>query len=540
MPRPRTSCWAHRGAATLSEVSFDNGLANAENLDSIEPPDFEARAGGRPELSLARLKQLGLPVDGDATGAPRGCVESLEPTMGDPRFIAVLPDGDAEPYWVDRRTMRPARTPQSSVASEQDVVRVADLADRAQLALGEPVRLYFAFLGNRAHCTRVERVHAELCFTATTYRRVAPFIGDRSTLSPLSVDALDRALRVEEDRGDEHRVRRIFARAYRKVDIHHTPWKRGSRGRLGALQRLARVTRDVTLALTDARRFRFALAESITGHDAEELTQLDRPDLIEALRRRMGMVVSALVLLERSRLATLSLLPLLEGVAGNLERDVFLALAAPSYPAERVAIDHKLLALAASCVQAEGKLMRPRSGPALADWERTLRTLRHVRCLGMDVRPASIGADDDHLLYALHEVRARHDEAREPRRRNAQQALLFRSLRGKLGPVGGGPVAAAVPLLLRLAQAKGGVAEGLSAALLRLRAAALEAGRRLSDEGTLEGHDDTLYMSLEETEQALEGELGAYAARARLRREDDRRWRNFEAPRLIAARSRGA
>jgi len=522
----------------LSELSPERDTSRAANRDSKEPPLALGTPRARAELSLDRLRQLGLPVDAGASGAPKGRVSSLEPSMGDPRFVSVLPEGDRAPYWIDRRTMRPARTPDSCSASEQDVVRAADLADRVQLALGEPVLLHFAFAANKAHVTHVQRAQAELHFTPTSYRCVAPFIGDRSTLSPLSVDALDRALRVEEDRGDEHRVRRIFARAYRKVDAHHTPWSRGSSGRLGAAQRLARVTRDVALAFADARRFRYALTESSTRHDAQDLGQLDRPDLIEALRSRMGMVVSALVLLERSRLATLSLLPALDQLTQQVPRDVFLALAAPAYPAERAAIDARLLTLARACEDASGELVRPHAGSALVAWDRTLRTLHHVRSLGMDVRAAAIGADDEQLMYALHEVRARHAEDRERRRSNAQRTLAWRSLGGRLGPLGLGPVAAAIPLLLQLAQAKGGVAEGLSAALLRLRAAALEAGTRLANDGMLERNDDTLYMTLEETEQALEGELGAYAAQARLRREDDRRWRNFAAPRLIIGRDR--
>lgn len=528
-----------QGGATLSEPRPERGSSRLEDCESSGAlASFATRPGQREPLSLIRLKQLGLPVDATASGAPTGRVSSLEPSMGDPRFISVLPDGDREPFWIDRRTMRAARTPTTSLASEQDVVRAADLADRVQLALGEPVLLRFAFAANRVQATHVERARAQMSFTPSTYRCVAPFIGDRSTLSPLSVDALDRALRVEEDRGDEHRVRRIFARAYRKVDAHHTPWSRGSRGRLGAAQRLLRVSRDVTLCLADARRFRFALAESITRHDAQELGLLDRQDLIEALRRRMSMVVSALVLLERSRMATLSLLPLLEQLAGKVERDVFLALAAPAYPEERAAIDRKLLQLTASCALPSGQIERPRSGSALVEWDRTLRTLRHVRSLGMDVRSAAMGANDEQLLYALHEVRARHAKDGEQRRTSAQRSLTLSALHGRLGPLGVGPIAAAIPLLLRLAQAKGGVAEGLSAALLRLRAAALEAGNRLFNDGMLERNDDPLYMSLEEIEQALEGELGAYAARARLRREDDRRWRNFRAPRVIGGRNR--
>jgi hypothetical protein len=491
----------------------------------------------RPQApSLDQLRRLGLPVDARAAGAPTGRVYSLEPSSGDPRFVAVLPDGEPEAFWVDRRTMRSARCPPTSLVHEADVVRAADLADRAQLALGQPVCVRFAFQGDKAQITGLEPLTPHVAFTAVSYRRVAPFIGDTSTLSPLSVDALDRALRVEEDRGDEHRVRRIFGRAYRKVDAHHTPWSRRSRGRLATLQRTTRLTRDVALALADARRFRVALAENMADQEARPLAERDQHDLIESLRGRMGLVVSALVLLERSRMASLALLLPLSQLCDEVPRASFSALAAPINTAERQAIDHKLLALASATRGVAGLPEKPHSPALREEWDRVRRTLRHVRSLGMDVRGAPIGSDDEQLLWALHEAEARHARELLGAREQAQKALVTHALRGNVGPLGTAPVFGIAGLLTRLAEAKGFVAEGLSAALLRLRAAALEAGHRLANAGTLERPDDTLYMTLEEIEQALEGELGAYAARARLRREDDRRWRNFDAPRLILAR----
>jgi hypothetical protein len=212
-------------------------------------------------------------------------------------------------------------------------------------------------------------------------------------------------------------------------------------------------------------------------------------------------------------------------------------LAAPIYAPERAAIDAKLRSLIARCTDGEGRLVKPREGDARTEWERLRRTLRHVRSLGMDVRAAAIGSDDEQLLVAMSEVRARYEQEPEALRARALAALNAEVLRGPLGPLGLPSALAVAGMLKRLSEAKGRVAEGLSSALLSLRAAALEAGRRLADDGMLERPDDTLYMTLEETEQALEGELGAYAARARLRREDDRRWRHFDAPILIAARA---
>jgi hypothetical protein len=508
----------------------------SEEAEWLETSQAMSQLVSAERPSLDQLRRLGLPVDPHASGAPTGRVYSLEPSSGDPRFVAVLPDGEREAFWVDRRTMRTARFPGSSQVHEADVVRAADLADRAQLALGQPLCLLFAFQGDKAHITGLEPLLPNVAFTALSYRRVAPFVGDSSTLSPLSVDALDRALRVEEDRGDEHRVRRIFGRAYRKVDAHHTPWSRRGRGRLAILQRTTRLTRDVALALADARRFRVALAENMGEHEAKTLAQRDQHDLIESLRARMGLVVSALVLLERSRMASLALLPPLAQLCDEVPRASFSALAAPIHTPERQAIDQKLLGLADATRGAEGRPEKPRSPALREEWDRVRRSLGHVRSLGMDVRGAPIGSDDEQLLWALYEVEARHARQLSGAREQAQKALVAHALRGNVGPLGTAPVFGIAGLLTRLAEAKGFVAEGLSAALLRLRAAALEAGHRLASAGILERPDDTLYMTLEEIEQALEGELGAYAARARLRREDDRRWRNFDAPRLIMAR----
>ena len=73
--------------------------------------------------------------------------------------------------------------------------------------------------------------------------------------------------------------------------------------------------------------------------------------------------------------------------------------------------------------------------------------------------------------------------------------------------------------------------------MLRLREAAVEVGARLVDQAVLEEAEDALYLSLDELEEALRGEPGAYAARVRLRREDDLRWAAFDAPRRVGPRS---
>jgi len=193
------------------------------------------------------------------------------------------------------------------------------------------------------------------------------------------------------------------------------------------------------------------------------------------------------------------------------------------------------LAMAVHCRTVDGQLGLPPSVQA-GEWSKLRRTLKHVRILGMDVRPEPMGESDTSLLQAIEEVVARDQAASEAKRREAELALLSLSLRGPLGPLAAPAVSVQLLLLRRLAKAKGSVAEGLSAALLRLRSLALEAGARLSAQGVIDAADDTFYMPLDEIEQALSGELGAYAARVRLRREDDRRFRSFDAPLRIQGR----
>jgi hypothetical protein len=503
-------------------------------------PDMWRRAlrdPGREATFLRELIAQGVPVTENAGEAPRGVAASVEPSSGDPQLVAVIPEGESEPFWVDHRTMRVQQWPRTSLSQEDEIVSAADLADRAQLALGEPVLVRYTRDGGRLCVCGVRRLEPRFEFTNHAYRRLSALAAQSGTLAPLSVDAIDRALRLERDFGDEPRVRRIFARAYRRVDEHHTPWAPHGRRATRALSDMARLGRDVTLALADARKFNTALRTALAKFDAADLARLDKADLVDALRARMSLVTSALVLLERGRLATLSLLPALEALCGGLSRELFDTLAAPQRTPERRAVDARLVDIARRCDLGAGTLELPPNDASLQKvWSELKRTLGRVRVLGMDVRPEATGSDDANLAHAVREAWDHHRETNDGARRKADLKLAQKAATGPLGPLGIGPVVALAVLMHRLTQAKGEVAEGLSAALLRLRAAALEAGRRLAQEGVLERAEDTLYMPLEEIEQALDGELGAYAARVRLRREDDRRWRNFRAPRLLAGR----
>jgi hypothetical protein len=298
------------------------------------------------------------------------------------------------------------------------------------------------------------------------------------------------------------------------------------------------LTRDVLLALRDAETFQQRAQASLARCDAESLERLDRRDLIMALEARMRVVVQALALLERSRLASLSLLPVLEVICAQVPREFFEALAAPRRTPERKRIDEQLAAFARRSLETAGELSLPPAPNSELEpaWQSLRSSLAGVRMLGMDVRPETLGASDEDLACAVEEAWTLHRHAPEEARGRAERALLQLAAKGTLGMLGVGPAGALILSMSRLADAKGKIAEVLAAALLRLRAGALDAGKRLAADGVLERAEDTLYMPLDAIEEALEGELGAYAARVRLRREDDRRWRRFAAPRWISAR----
>ncbi len=517
-------------------------MADAQPLQSARPLSWDVPlARSHPESArdagwLLLLKAEGIAYEAAVGGAPAFIVASVEPTTGDPELLAVTVTADAGVWWIDRRTMRPERVPEGARASEAQVMRAADLGDRVQLALGEPVLVRVGVRGDRFVVEGVRPLVVRTAFTSASYRRLAPMMASASTLAPLAIDAIDRALRLEAEEVDEPRVRRIYGRAYRRMDAHHTPFGRDdAKAARRALSRVVRLGRDVMLALDDARAFRADLARAIPLHDGQSFEQLHTQDLIAALHNRMSLVTHALSLLERARLSTLSLLPAIEATVGLTPRTALDALAAPIRSRRRRAVDERLLAMAEHCRRADGTFAIP--SPAHAgDWGKLLRTLMHIRILGMDVRPAPMGASDESLLQAIEEIAARNTADSESQRREAELELLSLSFKGPFGPLAAPAVSVQLMLLRRLAKAKGSVAEGLSAALLRLREAALEAGARLASQGVIDAAEDAFYMPLDEIEQALSGELGAYAARVRLRREDDRRFTNFEAPRRIQGR----
>ena len=171
--------------------------------------------------------------------------------------------------------------------------------------------------------------------------------------------------------------------------------------------------------------------------------------------------------------------------------------------------------------------------PLKVEWRAIAEELADVRPLGIDVLPEPIGGSDRALRHALRRVGRDGPAVVETRRKQAKREVLeVASARGirRAREVLVRPL---LVLLDRIAEAKGRLSEGLGRSLVLLRSAAVEVGRRLVDEAILDEPDDALYLGLGELEDALRGEPGAYAARVRVRREDDARWASFDAPRNL-------
>ncbi|MBC7173263.1 MAG: hypothetical protein H5U40_12570, partial [Polyangiaceae bacterium] len=243
----------------------------------------------------------------------------------------------------------------------------------------------------------------------------------------------------------------------------------------------------------------------------------------------------------RLRELTRTALAAAETASGPLPRECYPALAAPVRTKERKRI-HDSLAKLAQRIETEAAALVSRSSlatPTRRRWDELRASLVDVRALGIDVLPEAYGASDEHFLEALVAVRTGRATELERARKDALRRVLATARSRSMGRAREAIVAAIGVLVWRISVAKGETAESLAALLLRLRRTGIEAGQRLVDLAVLEQPEDALYLSLAETADALSGEPGAYAARVRLRREDDARWAWFDAPRRIGAQSPG-
>ncbi len=485
------------------------------------------------ELSRAGMRLM------DDGAVAMGSVSSVEPRRGDPELVAVWQDASA-PWVVDRRTMRIVSDSASSAAVARDVVeRVADAADRAQLALGRPIEFDWRVEGSRVSFSTPRLPALQPSFTDEPFRRISVVAADEGTVAPLAVDTLDMALRQGDEPEDAPRVRRIYSRAYRREDSFPRPSPSRvslGKGAIGAL----RLAADVTAPIASARRFVVLRTPLLTRYDAVALHVLDMSALVHELRARQRTVVDGLRVLERLRLATLAVRSAIEAVLGPLPRPTASALFSPRATRTTRRIEGGLVALGRAVVS---------EGGVEADAEKLTRALRadlsafasdclDTRVFSLDIVPPALGEDLAETVRAATRAQHENHDARERLRAEATDEL-FRLARRESALIGVGVaresiVATLALVLSRLASAKGHVCDFVAGAQLRLRRAALQSGRQLVAADVLDAPEDVLYLDLAEIEEALAGEPGAYSARVRLRREDDLRWRNFSAPLWVA------
>lgn len=500
-----------------------------EFLAAVGTPEVTASLGG----SRARLHALVVALGEGA----RGRAASADPIDGDPDRIRVW-EAAVTPWLVDRRTARVVARGEGYLEA-QGASQVADLVDRAQLEIGRPVEIAWTVSWGKPSIIAVRSLSLAPRFTTVSHRIVALIRNDEGVVAPLAIDALDKALRQVSVSPEEPKVRRIYARPYRRME--ERPMLRRATdpaSLLRASARAAQVAADVAAPLSAVRHFQSGLDAQLAALDAVDLSALDDRELGAAVRDRQRLVVEALVLLDRGRRASIAVLGALEATVGALPRDCLGALTRPRIARSRRRLYDRMQRLARRIEQEHGELV----GRAVLGqqtrrrWDELREDLVQVRPVGIDVRPEPFGADDRALMEALASAPWDEDDSRERARRDALRRILATARQKPLGR-SRGAIAASLGLLVRqLARSKGNAAEGLSVAMLRLREGALEAGRRLSEVGLVDDPHDVLYLCLEELEQGLAGEPGAYAARVRLRREDDLRWGCYSAPRRIGAR----
>ncbi len=531
-PRVRLRPWfktlAHQQRSRAhfppGDVTEPAGLAAA-----IEGFAREARgpggAGTSPGSIWIRALLCEAPIGGLASSVGRD--------DGDPAFVTVrLPE---HPAWrIERKSMRIVEAG-DAVLQPPVVERVADLVDRAQLALGWPVELEWVVSRGRPAVARVRPITPTWRFTDDSFRLVEVLWHDEGPMAPLSVDALDKALREDGDPVDQPRVVRTFARPYRRVEAGRGRHGERRQGFLAAAARAARVLGDAARPIAAARAFARTLDDRLRSFDGDALERMEDPELAKSLRERQQLVIEAYELLDRGRQATAAVLGAIEAALGTVPRDCVVGLAAIRRTRTRRRLDERLAAAAAKLGELPEQLDPP--PPALRQsFAELRRELAQKRPLGLDVLPDAYGASDTSLVAGMRAAVDGRAERAEREQRGAVRRLMATARSRPLGR-GRGALARSLTLTIeRLADAKGQVAEGLADANLRLRAVALVIGRRLVDQGILDEPEDALYLHVAELTDALAGEPGAYTARVRLRREQDDRWRRFKPPTRLPAR----
>lgn len=462
-----------------------------------------------------------------------GTASSVDPDDGDPDHVGVR-TGTQAWYRVERKSGRIAAEGEGLDTAR--VETLADLVDRCQIVLGRPIELEWCTHAGKPVVLAVRSLRPQLAFTDAPLRRVAIVVADEGTVAPLAIDALDRGLCRAREREPGVVATRVYARPYRRLEVRG----RMLGGPMGAVSAAtsaaAKVAYEAAVAFRDDSEFCKASDERVARFGITGLDELDDEALLRAFEERHALVAEAFGRLDGCRELTRKAIVGLEIAVGPLPREVYPALSTPKSTKERVRMGVDLADLAR------------RVGPDLANedvrhrldlgnvrrWDELRTALKHTRPLGIDVVPDAIGSSDATFRAALLAAPARRRiDALEEARWSAIRRVLGIAQAQPFGAARAGVVSSVSLVIDRIVTSKGRLAEVLAATLGCLREVALEVGRRLVDRASLDAAVDALYLTQSELEEALRGEPSGLASRVRARREDDDRWRWFDAPRRL-------
>lgn len=467
-----------------------------------------------------------------------GEATSCDPVDGDPDHVGVRRAGGSW-YRVERKSGRTAHD--GDGLDSRIVESIADLVDRCQIELGRPVQLQWATQRGRAVVLAVEPLRPSVSFAHAALRRVAIVAADEGTVVPLAIDALDRGLTRTRERFPGAIASRVYARPYRRLEIDGRLLGATMGPVAAATSAAAKVAYETAVAFHADGEFCKSSDDRVRGFAAEDLTALDDEALLVALDARHGFVADAFARLDGCRELTRRAILALETAVGPLPREAYPALSTPKSTKERVRIGIDLGDLAR---RIGGDLREPglrlRLDPPLAKrWDELRESLRDVRPLGIDLVAEALGARDETFQVALVSAPPRRRiDALEEARWSAIRRVLALANSHPFGAARAGVVSSVSLVIERIVSSKGRLAEVLADALGVLRTASLEVGRRLVERAQLDADADAFYLTQEELEEALRGEPSGLAARVRARREDDARWRWFDAPRRLLDDSR--
>lgn len=470
-----------------------------------------------------------IPVDADSYGEATSC----DPIDGHPDHVGVR-RATGEWYRVERKSGRTAH--EGSGLDSLLVESIADLVDRCQIELGRPLVLHWATHRGRVVALSIEPLKPSVSFAHAALRRVAIVAADEGTVAPLAIDALDRGLTRTRERVPGAIASRVYARPYRRLEIDGRLLGAPMGPVASATSAAAKVAYETAVAFHADTEFCKSSGERVRAFSAEDLAAMDDEALLAAFEARHGFVADAFARLDGCRELTRRAILALETAVGPLPREAYPALSTPKSTKERVRIGIDLgdLARRIGGDLREPGLRKRLDPPHAKRWDELRASLEDTRPLGIDIVPEPIGATDETFQAALVAAPPRRRiDALEEARWSAIRRVLALAQNQPFGAARAGVVSSVSLVIERIVASKGRLAEVLADALFVLRTAALELGTRLVDRALLDAAADAFYLTQEELEEALRGEPSGLSARVRARREDDARWRWFDAPRRL-------